>query len=318
MTDMNPQAIRRFVEAFKQALIQFRRKHYELGGFLLRVKEETIYDSWPRLNAAHGERGYSSWEQFCEPETGYASRTCDQLIQNFRSLRELELDEEGLEFARCMRIGWSKLAVVLRYVGGPHNRFRDGRDQLEYALDGAERLSEPRLRSYLAEAMRDAALQQAQEQQRQTSARSGGESARPYPVPPEEMGDPDAPLTNSNPSGYVPYQLRFDTNESLDTFTRAVDIIRERYDGRLSTGRCASMMALHYLATHARDDEGGAVMDAENTIRLFEAALGIQLQVVQDEPTPRRRSTKKKASKKKASKKKVAKRRRQRSGETAG
>jgi len=293
MSDLNSQAVRRFVEGFRQALIQFRKKHYELGGFLFRVREERIFTDWPRTNAPHGESGYTTWESFCEPETGYASRTCDQLVQNFRSLREFELDEDtDLMFVRAMRIGWSKLAVVMRFVDGPNNRYRDGQDRLDFALTAAEQMTEPRLRSHLAAASRAVAVEEAR-------MRTGDPT-----IQPEDMGDADRPLTHNNPAGYVPYSIRFDSNESLDTFTRAVELIRNRYDGSLSNGRCASMMALHYLSTHARDDEGGAVMDAENTIRLFEAALGVRLQVVQS--TPRR------TTKKKASKKKVARRRQQR------
>jgi hypothetical protein len=303
MDDMNPQQVRRFVEAFKQTLIQFRRKHYELGGYLLRVRDENIYTSWPRINEPHGERGYASWSEFCEPETGYSTRTCDQFIQNYQRARELELDEDGLPFARCMRLGWSKLAVVLRYVDGPNNRFRQGpdghEDALEIALDAAERMPEPRLRAFLAARRREDAINNARE--------AAGDPS----LQPEDVGDSSAPLSPTNPAGYVPYQLRFENNASLDTFTRAVDIIRNRYDQNLGVGRCVSMMALHYMATHARDDEGGAVIDAENMIRLFEDALGIRISI--DAP---RRTTKKKTSKKKATKKKrskVARRRRQRS-----
>lgn len=280
---LNAQQIRRFVESFRQALIQFRRKHYELGGYLLCAKEDRIFEAWPRTNGAHGDRGYTSWDAFCEPETGYASRTCDQLIQNYRSLNELELDAESLIFSRCMRIGWSKLAVVLRFVNGPRNRYRDGIDSLEVAVSAAELHSEARLVSHLAALRRDRAVDLARQ-----------ETGNPD-LQPEEVGDASQPLTATNPAGFIPYSLRFDNNESLDTFTRAMDIIRARYDQRLSTGRCVSMMALHYLATHARDHEGGAVLDAETAIRLIEDAIGIKLQVA---PTPRPLAKKKKALRK--------------------
>jgi len=289
---MNVQQIRRFVEAFRQALIQFRRKHYELGGLLLRVRDDRVFVSWPRANGAHGERGYTSWDAFCEPETGYTTRTCDQLCHNFQSLQEFELEEDGLLFSQCMRIGWSKLGVVMRYVNGPSNRFRDGHDQLELALSAAEIMPEVRLRAHLASARRDQALNQAR-------AQTGNPELQA-----EDIGDPDEPLAPANPAGYVPYSLRFDNNASLETFTRAVELIRERYAQNLGHGRCVSMMSLFYLANHTRDTEGGAALDVESMLRMFEDSYGMRFKVDTSRAT---RTTKKKTSKKKASKKKMSK-----------
>jgi len=285
MTDLNPQAIRRFVEGFRQALIGMRRKHYELGAQLLRAREEQIYLQWPRDGY---DRGYTTWKEFCDPETGYSDRTCDQFISNYQRVRELELDEEGLMFVRLMRVGWSKLAVILRFAHGDLGK-------IEAALTHAEQLSEGKLKLQLAAMTRAEAMDNAR--------------ATNPDVLPQDVGDTNEPLSPSNPAGFVPYSIRFPDQSSLATFTNAVEIIRQRFAPDMGVGKCVAMMSLHYLATHARDSEGGAPLDVDNYISMIEAATGVGLEV------KKKKATKKKATKKKASTaaRKTAARRRNRS-----
>jgi hypothetical protein len=272
--DPTNQGLRRFVEAFRQALIASRRKHFELGRFLSKIRTDRLYREWPR---ADGEgRGYSTWRAFCAVETSYSDRTCDTHILNYERLVALGLNEDGPTFARCMRIGWSKLSKLLR-VASTETAL------LDY-LSMAEENTDTQLTALIAERIRGDHAE-AEEQRREEAEESGDDYEE------QTLGDPNRPLSPTNPVGYVPFQLRFADQGSLDTFSNAVEIIRDRFAPDLGHGKCVEMMALHYLSTHARDEEGGVVLDVETYITMFEEATGVALQVVPQRSKPKPSST---------------------------
>lgn len=258
-------AFRYFVQEVRQALIKQRRSDYDIGKHLTKIrdKDQKLWNKWPR-----GDRptaGYRSWTEFCEKELGHSKRKADTLINNYKELSEYGLDEDGDVFARCMRIGYSKLAWLLRVCARDANA-------LGSWLDAAEGRSERELRDIITEQRR----QQARD--RQIAAGGTGED-----------GDEDEPLSQDNPVGFVQHTIRFPDQSSLETFTMAVELIRSRYDDDIGAGRAVAMMATQYVATVPRDDQGGAPVELENLIRIVEASYGVRLQVVPQRSRPRRR-----------------------------
>jgi len=61
-----------------------------------------------------------------------------------------------------------------------------------------------------------------------------------------------------------------------------VNMIRQRYASDVGIGKCILMMALHYMQTRPRDEEGGAVMELEHVIRWIEESYGVRLKVVSE------------------------------------
>jgi len=259
-------AFRYYVQRFRQLIIDKHRADYHVGEYLHRIREETLWDRWPRDDRTRP--GYRSWEEFCDKDLGYSTSKSNALSVNYRKLNTLGLDETSDTFARCMRLGWSKLNVLLRVAGDEHNLIAWLND-----IEGRN-LSELQLRARIQEARRT---------QAQENAEAGDT--------PDE-GNEDEPLGPDNPVGYVPYVVRFEDQQSIDTFTQAVESIRNRYDTTVGMGTALTMMAVQYLATVPSEVEGGAAAEVENLIRMVEASYGIRLAVVPTEPAkipPRRR-----------------------------
>jgi len=269
--DMNHQQFRAFVQRFRQLVVSKRRSDYDLGKWLYNVRDNRHYRVWPRQE--EHLRGYETWHEFCDIEVGLKTSTAYTLARNYERLAEIGMDEDGPTFSRCLRLGYSKLSRVLKYA-----RTEDALIEWLDVIEG-ESLSEMALRARLS------AAQRASAQDNVDAAFDAGD-----PID-EGLIGPHAPLTDTNPAGYVPHNVRFPDQASLDTFAEAVEMIRRRYDQTLSVGRCTAMMALQYLATAPSDAEGGAVVELENVIRLFEAAYGVRLQVVTDEAATAARST---------------------------
>lgn len=263
---LSPQNFRYFVQGLRQLIIRKHRSDYELGRYMHGVREGRLWDRWPRSDRARP--GYGSFQEYCDKELGYSTSKANALASNFRKLSNLELDEDGETFSRCMRLGYSKLNVLLRVVGDEDNLIAWLND-----IEG-RKLSELALRARVEEARRAYA---------EAAAAVAGEGGE------EGEGGSDDPMSPINPAGYVPYVMRFENQESIDTFTRAVETIRNRYDASIGLGQCITMMALHYHATVPRAEEGGAPIEVENLIRMFESAYGIRLKV--DNGRRRRRST---------------------------
>lgn len=272
--EMNHQQFRRYVERFRQLVIQKRRSDYDLGKWLYDIRANKRYHTWPRNDG--DDRGYETWHEFCDIEVGIKTSTAYTHARNYERLAAMDLDENSDTFSRCLRLGYSKLSRVLKHA-------RTEAQLIEWlGVIEDEGLSEMALRSRLAAAQREHAEENVAE------AEAAGE-----PIPPENIG-PHLPLSDTNPTGFVQHNVRFPDQDSLDTFAEAVNMIRRRYDRELSPGRCVAMMAVQYLATAPSDAEGGAPVELENVIRLFESAYGVRLQVVVEDPAqpprrPRRR-----------------------------
>lgn len=306
--EITPQAIRFLFEELSQLLIDYRKNHYKLGRVLHRIRHQRLYERCRR--PAGQRRGYETWEEFCNAFMGFSRSKGDMLASNYEKLSAMELDESGDTFSRCMRLGWNKLNEVLRVAGNEDNLIR--------WLNEADGMSTEMLRLKISQAQREAYEAQARERGNllpeedglpdgvEPPVRGGGRRRTAAPAPPPDVdGDPDAPLSPDNPTGYVSYQIRFPDNETQETFVTAMRLMKKRYDADMGAGTCIGMMALHYLATVPSEAQGGAPIEVADMVRLLEANYGMRFECMGvGEPSAMRENRRRKAAKKKASKKK--------------
>jgi hypothetical protein len=247
-TTMNRHEFRGFVQGMRQLIIKKHRSDYELGRFIDTIRGQRLWKRWPRSDRARA--GYGSFQELCDKEFGYSTSKANALASNYRRLSLIGLDETCDTFARCMRLGYSKLNTLLRVIGSDEGNLIAWLNDIE-----GRNLSELQLRARIQEARRAAAAE----------ATGTGEDNTTI--------DPTAEAT------YVPYMVRFADQAGLEAFTQVIDIIRNRYDTTIGMGQCITMMAVQYLASVPRDEEGGAPVEIENLLRMIEAGWGLRLKV---------------------------------------
>lgn len=252
---MNAVALKAFVQDTRRLLIDKHRSDYRLGQKLHAIRTQELWGRWPREDRK--KNGYESFAEFCDREMGYSASQARMKATNYVKLSAMNLDENGDTFARCMRLGWSKLNVVLRIAGDEANLIAWLND-----IEG-KNLSEMQLRERIAQAREHHGVTD--------SGDSDGGDSDDAPPPPT----------------YIPYELRFTSQSDLDAFTKAVDAVRARFDSDMGMGSAVAMMAVQYLASVPRQTEGGVAAEVENMLRMIEATHRIKLQVAtRDAPAP--------------------------------
>ncbi len=287
---MDHREFRAFVQQMRQWLIDKHRSDYKVGAALSRIRSENLWERWPRDD--QHEPGYATFSEFCDRELGYSQSQAHQKAHNFEALVAIGLVEEDDTFSRCMRLGWSKLNVVLRVA-------RDQRSLVAWLNDiEGKNLSEMQLRSRIEAARAhhlgivDGRAPAAPTTEEARATVIGGGSLRPAPEPPAPRGRRGGADQAPTTAGYVGYEVRFESQAALDAFTRAVDMIRRRY-GNVGMGRSIEMMAVQYMATVPTTAQGGATIEVENLLRTIESGYGVKLAVVQPAAPASRRKTSK-------------------------
>lgn len=250
---MNASALKAFVMDTRRLLIDKHRSDYRLGEKLHAIRTQELWSRWPREDRK--KPGYESFAEFCDREMGYSASQAGMKASNYVKLSAMRLDENGETFARCMRLGWSKLNVLLRVAGDEDNLIAWLND-----IEG-KNLSEMQLRERIATA-----------RQAHTGTTGEGDGAGD--------ADGDAPGDAPPPRDYIPYELRFTSQSDLEAFTKAVDAVRARFDSSMGMGSAVGMMAVQYLATTPRRVEGGVAAEVENMLRLIEGTYGLKLSVI--------------------------------------
>jgi hypothetical protein len=273
---MDHREFRAFVQNMRQLFIDKHRSDYKVGAALARIRADSLWQRWPRDDQQ--EPGYANFAEFCDRELGYSLSQANQKAANYEKLQTIGLAEDSDTFSRCMRLGWSKLSVVLRVAHDEAGLVAwlndiEGRNLSEMALrariEHARRLHEERQG-------RAAQAPAATPSRRRASADDEDADEDETPPAPVSLTPPRRATTQ----GYVGYEVRFESQAALDAFTRAVDLIRRRY-GEVGMGRAIEMMAVQYMATVPTTNQGGAAVEVENLIRTIESAYGIKLQVVE-------------------------------------
>jgi hypothetical protein len=267
---MDHREFRAFVQKMRQLLIDKTRSDYRVGEALARIRTERLFETWPRDDRR--QAGYDSFAEFCERELGYSHSTAMQKASNFERLSALNLPDDGDTFARCMRLGWSKLNTLLRVA-------RDEKTLVAWLNDiEGKNLTEMQLRTRIEEA-------RAHHLRTHAQTNDEAEEADDEDEPAEAPHAPTRPTTR----GYVGMEVRFESQAALDAFTRAVDMIRRRYGGDMGMGRAIEMMAVQYVASTPTAAQGGAAVEVENLLRMIESAYGVRLQVAPAQPRARKR-----------------------------
>jgi hypothetical protein len=94
----------------------------------------------------------------------------------------------------------------------------------------------------------------------------------------------------------VSRKFAFNKNQS-EHLDKVLDLMHQRYPTS-TDGELLDMMAVNYMATHVRDDEGGLAVELNNILVQIEAAYGVKLKVTKSgakKASPGKKKAKKKA-----------------------
>jgi hypothetical protein len=243
-----------------QHLIKRELASYEIGRIIERVYSGKLWKYWP--GCAYDTAANWSWGVL-----HFKERKALYLRSNYLKLSALEVSEPTRLSA--LRIGWSKLSIVLDMT--------TSEVQLLEWLDRIERdkLREIDLKKLLA------------------MFRAGvikGANDVPKDQEPETYSDDD----NNNDDGAsleddesekaektpkMKWALTFTDPDDMKVFVDALEIVRSRLHPGMGLGKAAALMATSYLAHLPRSDEGGVAVEAEYMLQAFERNWGIKVAV---------------------------------------
>ena len=240
-------------------LIQGERADYELGRLIDRVQEGQMWKWWDN----HGGP-FSNFERWVWAVCGFRKRKARYLRSNYLALHAMHLAEDS--FSRALRLGWTKLSHVLRVA-------RNETDLLAWIdlVEGTGKDENGRDRKPMSE-----------EDLRAAVAIELGATGNPDED--DEDDDPSAGDSHDAETGESKRPFRratlnitFTQEEHLQAFMAAVKILRDRTDPEMGYGEVAGLMAVEYVGSALRDDEGGIVVELEEHLRRLEATWGKRL-----------------------------------------
>jgi hypothetical protein len=215
--------IRGFAIRLGQALIAARRSDYEIGRF---VDEAMLGRYWERWHVEEGRT--PSFTVWCDKVLGFRSRKAEYLRKNYLGLVAINPPEDLL--VRALRLGWTKLSLVLR-VAKTTETLQGWLDRIEtYAMSEEEVNAEVRLAV--------ASL-----------GKDGDES------------EPPAPDT-APPAARTKENIIFDNPEDLRLWTNTRGVIKERFN-ITGKGQALGLLCTAYLAALPRTDEGGVAAELD-------------------------------------------------------
>lgn len=229
-------------------LIQGERADYELGRLIHRVQEGQMWKWW----GTHGGP-FPNYERWIWAVCGFRKRKGRSLKSNYLNLHAMNLSEDT--FVRALRLGWCKLAHVLRVA-------RVETDLLRWIDDVENGMTEEDLRAAVA-----------------IACGSTGPT-----------GDSGEGSNDEEPGKFrrIKLEITFVQEEHLRAFMGAVKVLRDRTDPEMGYGEVAGIMALDYLSYLPRDDEGGIPVELEQHLRRLESLWGKRLGIrfVEDDQEP--------------------------------
>lgn len=250
--------LRNFKNQLGQLLIQRHRTDYDIGRMIEECRAGTYWRWWQWADQKGADYvGYPKFDHWCWAELGFKRRKADTLRENYNKLSEMGLDEKGITFSRTMRLGWSKLNQLLR-VAKDEETLIAWLDEVEQDNSTWEELK-AKVRWAIAE-------------------EAGSTYGTPRdPTPTGAVGgDPD--VSDAEPGAVkIRWPVVFESKDATEVVLKAHARIQSQYDGEIGLGKALAMMATHYLATTARDEEGGAVVSAEYMVRQFEQNFGLNV-----------------------------------------
>ena len=258
-----PMEVRAVGRAIGECLIQGERADYDLGRLIARVKSRRMWRWWND----HGGP-FPNFERWVWAVCGFRSRKAGYLQANYRALSAMYLAEDSM--SRALRLGWTKLSKVVR-VAHNETELLAWIDRIE-GVGGSEPMSEEDLRAAIAVELGSVGDPDA----------TGEESESEEPL--EASGSRRPKTETVFRRATLP--ITFTQEEHLSAFMSAVKVLRNRVDPDMGYGEVAGLMALEYVGSALRDDEGGIVVELEEHLKRLEATWGKRLgiRVVVDEP----------------------------------
>jgi hypothetical protein len=216
--DRDGRYIRGFSIKLGQLLTAGRRAEFEIGGFIDEACRGRYWERWPVV-----DKKSPSFAIFCDKVLGYKKRKAEYLRNNWLKLKAINPPEDVL--SRCLRLGWTKLAVILRSARTT--------DSLIVWMDRVEQFN-------LTEEELSAEVKAAVASLGPDGDESDGKPD-PQKVPPERR--PKDIITFSDP-------------DALRLWTRVRAIMKERM-GIEGKDKALAALCTAYLAMLPRPDEGG-------------------------------------------------------------
>src|SRR3990172_5685805 len=100
-------SLRQFAIDLGKLLVAGRKADYDIGSVVDEAMRGRYWERWPVP-----EGRPPSFAVWCDQVLGFRSRKAEYLRHNFLALKALNLPEDTLY--RALRVGWGKLALVLR------------------------------------------------------------------------------------------------------------------------------------------------------------------------------------------------------------
>jgi hypothetical protein len=249
--EANAIAMRDFANRLSQALTFRNRNDYEIGWFIDEAIRNQLWSKWPE------ELGgpFKTLEAWCWHFLHFGHHKAKKLAQNYLHLRALNLSPDVI--SRALRIGWTKLAHILR-VARTENALIQWLDHVE-----EHKLTELDLRV------------------------ETGKLTTVSGMPPRTAVQPvveAAPTPAAKPIRRIKWSLVFEDNEALDIFKTALNVVKTRLHG-IGDGKAAALIATHYMGVLARNDEGGVAVELEAILESIERTYGVFV-IVSERPPP--------------------------------
>jgi len=262
--DVNPQrTANNLANELSSLLIKRETASYDIGRIIDQVYTNKLWQHWPGGGFATATSW--SWEVLHCKE-----RKAQYLRANFLKLSALDVSENTK--TRALRIGWSKLTLVLD-MASSEVELIDWIDRVE-----EEKLREVDLRRFVS-MYRAGLITNAHDKPEEQEPETYNDDDRDNTSP-----DADYDRSEQDKTKRMIWKLTFTDPSDMKVFVDALEVIRNRLHPGMGLGKAAALMATSYLANCPRSDEGGPVVEADYMLKAVERNWGISLEVVNDKP----------------------------------
>jgi hypothetical protein len=262
--------VRDLANKIASLLIRGRMAEFDLGREIDRVYATALYHEWPGFDSP------PSFSEWTWRVLGFKERKARQMRDNFLNLSAMNLAPDSL--ARALRVGWSKLTVILRVARTEHD-----------LLAWIDRVEDQKLTEDALTAEVRITAEKAGIEHRPVS-QPGAKAARHE----ERLAAVDGDAVKSAPpmddvpmpkTGRVYWKVMFEDEEACRIFVSALSAVKRRF-GDMGSGKAAALMATSYMASLPRDDQGGAPVELEMLLKAIENTYRVRLGVVKASGAP--------------------------------
>lgn len=283
-----------FAERLSALLIAKHRSDYEIGRMIDEVCEglqredgrgrpitRYYWEEWPKSCGGP----FKTFDEWSWNVLHFKAGKATALRKIYRDLSAL--DPCDLTIARALRIGWTKLYLILRAARTEAALIKwldrcdeHGLSELDLRRDTLPSVPADRRRPKKAD--KDSA-EGSEEPDGELDEAAG--NAQPIPDRPPipdptlaaEANEDGAPPADDG-NRRVKWPLVFEDRDALRIFTEGLKAVQKRYP-QIGPGRAAALMATHYVGMSAQEHEGGAPVELAALIEMIEKTYGVALEV---------------------------------------